>query len=92
MPQEHLQGISLADKIDEMEKKHNCKVEIHTDYQGLYLGIHDDTTAIRPLILTDDEYLRYRPKEDEPSEDLPAAHKSAEDEPAEDESAENLQQ
>ena len=103
-PKEKPTDTKLSDQIDEMEKRHNCKIEIHTDYQGLYLGIHDDTAVVRPLILTDDEYLRYKPTYDDLPEAEPTRVGSAknnstgggasrdghtEDEPAEDETAED---
>jgi hypothetical protein len=52
---------TVANKIIELEKLHDCKVVL----VGVHIGLALDETKIRRLALTDAEYHRYRPKGDE---------------------------
>jgi hypothetical protein len=56
------EDITVAEKIVELEKQHNCKTVL--DAVHIKFGLNN--TIVRPLPLTDAEYLRYRPKGDEP--------------------------
>ena len=57
--------ITVAEKILELEKQHDCRVLL----RAVYIAITLDQTIVRPVALTDAEYLRYKPKGDEPIDD-----------------------
>jgi hypothetical protein len=57
--------ITAAEKIVQLEKQHKCRIEL----EAFYITLSLNYTVVRPLPLSDAEYLRYRPKGDEPIED-----------------------
>jgi len=61
-----LQEITLAERIDEMEKGHGCKTSLRS-YQGMNLLLKLEDKAFIPMMLTDAEYLQFRPMENSSS-------------------------
>jgi hypothetical protein len=78
-----VEDLTAAERIDELEKKHNCKLVL----EGLYTVLAFNDIGARPLIITDADYLRYKPKVDEVSEDEPADGDSLDDESSDDDSS-----
>jgi hypothetical protein len=79
------EDITVADKILELEKQHNCRVLL----RAVYIAITLDKTIVRPVALTDAEYLRYKPKGDEPIQDNSLDDDSSDDDSADNNSADN---
>jgi hypothetical protein len=81
---------TTAKKIVELEREHNCRIVI----TGIYITLALNDTIIRPLSLTEADYRRYRPKEDEslgaePTEDDSTGSISADDDSANNDSADD---
>jgi hypothetical protein len=75
----------VAEKILELEKQHNCRVVL----QGLCIAITLDETMVRPVALTDAEYLRYKPTGDEPAGDDSSGSNSSDDGSSDDDSSDD---
>lgn len=59
------QEIPLAERIDKMEKEHGCKTLLRS-YQGMNFLLKLEEKAFVPMMLTEAEYLRYRPAANSP--------------------------
>jgi hypothetical protein len=79
------EDITVAEKILELEKQHNCRVVL----QGLCIAITLDETIVRPVALTDAEYLRYKPTGDEPAGDDSSGSDSSDDDSSDDDSSDD---
>jgi len=87
-----LGDLTAAQKIDELEKEHSCKLVLSC--VSITLALND--TKIQPLPLTDAEYLRYkptrrRPAGDDNSEESSSGSDSSEDSSTEDDATEGEQ-
>jgi len=58
-----LQDITLAEKIDDMDERHGCKTTLRS-LLGMHIVLSLEENTFLPLVLTDAEYLRYKPVED----------------------------
>lgn len=85
------ENITATEKIAQLEKQHDCKVLL----EAFYITPALNNTLIRPLPLTDTEYLRYKPTGDESTEqgssegDSPGSGSSESDSSGEDSSGDD---
>ena len=59
-----MEDVTAAEKIEELEKQHNCSIVLkdqESDGLRVRLSLYD--TSVRPLLLTDANYLRFKPTE-----------------------------
>jgi len=57
-------GPTLAQQIEKLEKRHNCSIVLRDQKaMGLHLRLSLPETIVRPLLLTDADYLRLKPTE-----------------------------
>jgi hypothetical protein len=77
--------ITAAEKIVQLEKQHKCRIVL----EAFYITLSLNDTIIRPLPLSGAEYLRYRPKGDEPIEDDSSGSDSSGSDSSESDSSES---
>jgi hypothetical protein len=57
-------GMTLTQHIEELEKRHNCSIVLEDqEGYGFVLRLSLRETILRPLLLTDANYLRFKPTE-----------------------------
>jgi hypothetical protein len=54
--------ISLSEKIADLDKQHGCKT-VFQPHRGMHVEIALEEQTYLPLVLTDAEYLQYKPAE-----------------------------